>query len=138
MAGFIAQIAPAAKEIQEKYRILPSIIIGQAILESNWGKSILAVQGYNLFGIKGNYNGQSIEVRSLEYGWDGEKSYIVNRFKKYPSWYESMADLEVLYVNGVSWDRTKYKKVIGETDYKKAALKFRDQAMPRTPNLLNF
>ena len=63
MAGFIAQIAPAAKEIQEKYRIFPSIIIGQAILESKWGKSILAVQGYNLFGINGNYNGQSIEIR---------------------------------------------------------------------------
>ena len=63
MAGFIAQIAPAAKEIEEKYRILPFIIIGQAILESNWGKSILAVQGYNLFGINGNNNGQSIEVR---------------------------------------------------------------------------
>lgn len=32
-----------------------------------------------------------------------------------------MADLAVLYVNGVSWDRKKYKKVIGETDYKKEA-----------------
>ena len=121
MSDFINQIAPAAKGIQEKYRILPSIVIGQAILESNWGKSVLAVQGYNLFGIKGNYNGQSIEVRSLEYDREGEKNYIINRFKKYPSWYESMADLALLYVNGVSWDRAKYKKVIGETDYKKAA-----------------
>jgi len=39
---FIDRIAPYAQELQKGYGILPSIIIGQAILESDWGQSSLA------------------------------------------------------------------------------------------------
>ena len=36
----------------EKYNILPSITVGQAILESNWGQSKLTKDSNNIFGIK--------------------------------------------------------------------------------------
>lgn len=122
--SFISEIAPHAQRIHKEYGILASLVIAQAILESNWGKSGLAVNGKNLFGIKGSYNGQSITMQTTEYKKvNGENvPYPVNAaFRKYPSWYESLCDLANLYKNGVSWDRNKYKNIIGETDYKKAA-----------------
>jgi flagellum-specific peptidoglycan hydrolase FlgJ len=42
MSNFIQEIAPFAQRIQEKYNILASLVIAQACLESNFGKSGLA------------------------------------------------------------------------------------------------
>ena len=50
--SFINLILDGAIENYKEYKILPSITIGQAILESGWGKSELAVSHNNLFGIK--------------------------------------------------------------------------------------
>ncbi|GIN88751.1 hypothetical protein J6TS2_51370 [Heyndrickxia sporothermodurans] len=47
---------------------------------------------------------------------------VKTAFRKYSTWYESLQDLATLYLNGVSWDRNKYKKIIGETDYIRAAM----------------
>lgn len=117
--SFIADIAPHAQKIQSNYNILASLIIAQACHESNFGKSGLATNGKNLFGVKGTYKGNSVNMRTWE-EVDGKKVYIDANFRKYPSWYESFQDLANLYINGVSWDKDKYKAVIGETDYKKA------------------
>lgn len=117
--NFIQSLAPHAQKIWNKYHILASLVMAQACLESNFGKSGLAQKGKNLFGIKGKYEGQCITMRTAEYK-KGEKYYINATFRKYPSYYESLEDLALLYCNGVSWDRSKYHKIIGETDYKKA------------------
>lgn len=132
--SFITEIAPFAQRIQMEYDILTSLIIAQAIHESNWGKSGLAVKGKNLFGIKGSYNGQSVTMRSAEYDRNGNKYYIDAIFRKYPTWYESLLDLANLYKNGVSWDRNKYNKIIGETDYKKAAKAVQAAGYASDPN----
>ncbi len=50
---FIKQVAPEAQAMQNRYHVLASITIAQAILESDWGSSQLASQYHNLFGIKG-------------------------------------------------------------------------------------
>lgn len=47
---FIERLVPHAQELQDGYGVLPSIILGQAILESNWGKSTLASKYNNLSG----------------------------------------------------------------------------------------
>lgn len=49
---FIKSILDGAKSSYNKYGILPSITMAQAILESGWGSSELAVAHNNLFGIK--------------------------------------------------------------------------------------
>lgn len=122
MSDFIKEIAPHAQKIHQKYDILASLIIAQACLESNFGRSGLAQKGHNLFGVKGAYNGQSITMPTTEY--KNGKAYKVNAaFRKYPSWYESLEDLAKLYTNGVSWDRNKYRSIIGEKDYKRACKK---------------
>ncbi|NNU94851.1 LysM peptidoglycan-binding domain-containing protein [Geobacillus sp. NFOSA3] len=133
MNDFIREIAPFAQRIQEKYNILASLVIAQACLESNFGKSGLAQKGKNLFGIKGSYNGQSITMPTTEYR-DGKQYKINAAFRKYPSWYESLEDLAKLYINGVSWDRNKYKPIIGETNYVMACKKVQECGYATDPN----
>jgi flagellum-specific peptidoglycan hydrolase FlgJ len=130
---FIKSIAPHAQRIQEKYKILASLVIAQACLESNFGKSGLAQKGKNLFGIKGSYKGQSVTMRTHEYE-RGKKVLIDVPFRKYPSWYESLEDLARLYHNGVSWDKNKYRPIIGETNYILACQKVQECGYCTDPN----
>ena len=51
--NFLRNIAPAVLISAAKYNIPPSVIFGQAILESGWGRARLAKQYIYLFGIKG-------------------------------------------------------------------------------------
>ena len=64
---FIDQVKDGAIRGWEKYQILPSLTIAQACLESGFGTSELAKKGNNLFGIKGDYNGNSITIKTKEY-----------------------------------------------------------------------
>ncbi|TWK60637.1 phage tail protein [Bacillus licheniformis] len=118
---FIKEIAPDAQRVYKKYDILASLIIAQACLESAWGTSGLVQKGKNLFDIKGTYNGQYVLMWTTEYDKSGNATKVQARFRKYPSWYESIQDLAKLYVNGTSWDPNHYKAVVGEKDYKKAS-----------------
>jgi flagellum-specific peptidoglycan hydrolase FlgJ len=133
MLDFIKSLVPHAQRIQEKYKILASLIISQACLESNFGRSGLAQKGKNLFGIKGSYNGQSVTMRTHEYQ-RGKKIWIDASFRKYPSWYESLEDLAKLYINGVSWDKNKYRSIIGETNYVMACKKVQECGYCTDPN----
>lgn len=119
--NFIKDIVGHAQRIQREFHILTSLIVAQAIHESNWGRSGLAVNGKNLFGVKGSYNGQSITMKTWEvYG--GKNVFVDAPFRKYPSWYESIKDLADLYKTGLRSEKVnRYRFVLGETDYKKAA-----------------
>ncbi|GIN26813.1 MULTISPECIES: phage tail protein [Bacillus] len=117
---FIKEIAPDAQRVYKKYDILASLIIAQACLESGWGTSELAQKGKNLFGIKGTYNGQYVLMWTTEYDKNENPTRVQAKFRKYPSWTESIQDLANLYVNGTSWNPNQYKVVVGEKDYKKA------------------
>ena len=63
---FIQMILPAAMEGYKKYKILPSLTLAQAALESAWGKSHIQ---HNLFGIKAtsSWKGKVAEVSTTEY-----------------------------------------------------------------------
>ena len=62
---FLQDIAPAALISAHEHRIPPSIILGQAIFESGWGRSNLAANFNNLFGIKGTGE-QTVKIRTFE------------------------------------------------------------------------
>lgn len=51
---FLQAVVPAAEESQKQTGIPASITIAQAILESGWGKTRLADEFNNFFGIKAN------------------------------------------------------------------------------------
>lgn len=130
---FINKLAPAAQASQEKYKLLSSITLAQGILESNWGKSGLATKGNNLFGIKGKYNNQSVIMQTSEYV-NGQWIKVDAEFRKYPSWNESVTDHTLLLVNGTSWNRDLYKKVVNATDYKVAANELQKAGYATDPN----
>ena len=46
---FIEEIAPTIQKVAASYGVRPSIIIAQAVLESNYGTNLLAVKYHNLF-----------------------------------------------------------------------------------------
>ncbi|PLR72340.1 N-acetylmuramoyl-L-alanine amidase [Bacillus sp. UMB0728] len=120
---FINEIAPYAMKVSKESNVLASVMMAQAVLESSMGRSVLAVEGKNLFGIKGEYNGQSIEAKTTEYKLENGEHIpysITTKFRKYPSWYESFRDLANKYVNGVSWNKFLYSAVVGEKDYRNA------------------
>ena len=87
---FIESISDGAISNYNKYGILPSITMAQAILESGWGNSELAVTHNNLFGIKADsrWNGAIATIVTSE---NYNDSTIAN-FRKYDSINESIED----------------------------------------------
>lgn len=88
--NFIDSLTDSAIENYKKYKILPSITISQAILESSWGESRLSSEFNNLFGIKANssWKGESVSLKTNEY----YNKTIVDKFRKYNSPKESIDD----------------------------------------------
>ena len=65
--AFLDSIIPDAYKLANDNDLYASVMIAQAILESNWGASGLsAAPYYNLFGIKGTYNGKGVTFYTLE------------------------------------------------------------------------
>ena len=102
---FISQIGETARQLGQENDLYASIMIAQAILESNSGRSALsAAPHHNLFGIKGQYAGQS-------------NTYNVNaEFRSYPSYVESLQD----YVTILKHSRYTYAWKSNTTSYMNA------------------
>lgn len=116
---FLSTIKEGCIQGWRDHAVLASISGAQAILESNWGKSTLALQANNLFGIKGDYNGESFSVETKEF-INKVFKIVEATFRKYPSWSESITDHSAFFTSS-DWRKTNYAAVVGETDYKKAA-----------------
>ena len=100
---FLRNIIPAAKNVARGKDIYTSVMIAQAALESGWGTSALSkAPNHNLFGVKGSYNGQSVNMQTLEDS-GGQNYYSIQaNFRKYPSYQESLEDYVDKIVNGIS------------------------------------
>lgn len=88
---FIAELGPTARKIAQEHDLYASVLIAQAILESNWGQSDLAGKHHNLFGIKGQYQGQGVLMPTTEC-LNGHDCQVTASFRKYPSVKESLQD----------------------------------------------
>ncbi len=111
--AFIELIGSAAVVAYGKYKILPSLTIAQAILESNWGKSGLSKECYNFFGMKWR-EGCGCEYKEYltkEQRKDGSYYTVKAKFRKYPS---VEAGIEGYY-NFLSGYK-RYHNLIGEID----------------------
>ncbi|GED71383.1 hypothetical protein BRE01_50850 [Brevibacillus reuszeri] len=128
---FIAKIAPAAAEDMRRTRVPASLTIAQAILESNWGKSGLAVNANNLFGIKGTGTAGSVLMPTTEYVNKQPIKTNAN-FRKYNNWSESIANHSALILNGTRDKPTRYHGVLG-VDYKTACYAIKDGGYATDP-----
>lgn len=129
---FITAVKDGARKGWDTYQVLPSISIAQAILESDWGRSGLAQKGKNLFGIKGDYKGESVTMETSEYTSDGRWVRVDAAFRKYPDWNASIEDHGGFFTS-TPWRVDNYADVIGETDYKKAAQALSDAGYATDP-----
>ena len=128
---FIESVAPGAINGWNKYGVLPSVTVAQAIIESGWGRSGLATQAHNLFGIKGSYNGNSVTMPTREvYG--GRSVYINDAFRAYANNSQSVEDHgSFLYVN------SRYHNLLGDTNYASVARKLQADGYATDPNYAN-
>jgi peptidoglycan hydrolase FlgJ len=115
-ADFVNRVWSHAADAAQLLGVQPQFIVGQAALESGWGKyEIRAADGqpsHNLFGIKagGNWKGQSVEKSTVEYV-NGVAVKTVDKFRVYASYSESFRD----YANLLR-DNARYAGVIGQGD----------------------
>ena len=90
---FISQIGEPARQLGQDNNLYASVMIAQAILESGSGQSGLSASPhYNLFGIKGHYDGQSASMQTWEDDGQGNAYTINDDFRSYPSYVESLQD----------------------------------------------
>lgn len=125
--NFIDDIAYEAQNLQNQTHLFASITIAQAILESDWGRSQLATEANNLFGIKGTYNNQS-SIMPTDEVINGERITIDDSFKKYATIQESMVD-HINFLKGAT-----YEPIKTSNNYKEAAIALQNGGYATDPN----
>jgi len=109
---FIQKIGEAARKVGQENDLYASVMIAQAILESASGQSLLSkAPNYNLFGIKGTYNGRGISFATQEDLGNGLYYATQATFKQYPNYDESLKDYAKLLKEGTSGDANFYEGV---------------------------
>ncbi len=100
--AFISAIAPGAMAAQSRYGVPAAVTIAQAIDESGWGQSALALRDHNLFGIKGTGPAGSDALPTREYE-NGQWVTVTAQFRVYHNVAESIADHSELLATGSSY-----------------------------------
>lgn len=103
-AEFVQQMLPHAQAAEQATGVPASYILGQAALESGWGRGEIrhadGRSSFNLFGIKatGGWQGDSAAVGTTEYV-GGQPVRQVERFRSYGSYAEAFTDYARLLAN---------------------------------------
>ncbi|MET3558019.1 flagellum-specific peptidoglycan hydrolase FlgJ [Streptococcus rupicaprae] len=117
-SAFIEIVGATAKELANKHDLYASVMVAQAILESDWGQSQLTKEANNLFGIKGDYWGKSYEIETAEDDGTGKRYTIMAKFRRYPTYHASLKDNARLLRKGL----------IGAPDFYAGAWRSRTQS----------
>jgi flagellar protein FlgJ len=96
-AAFVDRMWPHALEAQRSTGVPAAFVVGQAALESGWGRQEIrhadGRSAHNLFGIKAGagWKGDTVDVTTTEYV-DGRPRRTVERFRAYGSYAEAFRD----------------------------------------------
>lgn len=136
-ADAIKKVGPLFTADQKKSGILASVSLAQFILESDYGKSELAQNANNIFGMKCSLSGNTWSGSS----WDGKSKYtkktqeqnadgsmvtITADFRKYLCLEDSIADHSAYLLGAMNGKKLRYDGLKGCTDYKKAVKIIKD------------
>lgn len=116
--SFVDKMRVPAEQASLSTGIPAHLILGQAALESGWGKREIKMadgsDSHNLFGIKAgrDWKGKVAEVTTTEYH-NGVARQQVERFRAYGSYAESFQDYASLLSNN-----PRYSGVVGQADAK--------------------
>lgn len=96
-AGFVQAMWPHAVAAQRQSGTPAHLVIGQAALESGWGRRQIrhadGTPSFNVFGIKAgrHWTGRTVETTTTEFV-DGKPIRVRERFRAYGSYAEAFAD----------------------------------------------
>jgi flagellar protein FlgJ len=99
--AFVQRLLPHAREASAGSGIPAAFMLGQAALETGWGRSeIRAADGrnsHNLFGIKagGSWKGDTVDIVTTEYV-NGKPQKQVDSFRAYDSYADAFRDYAAL------------------------------------------
>jgi peptidoglycan hydrolase FlgJ len=108
---FVQQHQEAAKAASESSGIPAAHILGQAALETGWGKRVIRTadgkDSHNLFGIKATsgWTGKVAEVTTTEY-IGGQPRKVTAKFRAYDSYEEAFKDHARLLTQGKRYQAT--------------------------------
>ncbi|WP_233865208.1 flagellar assembly peptidoglycan hydrolase FlgJ [Paraburkholderia adhaesiva] len=95
--AFVDKLANSAQQTSASTGIPARFIIGQAALESGWGKREIrkadGTSSHNVFGIKASkdWTGKTVSTVTTEYV-NGEPRHVVEKFRAYDSYEDAMTD----------------------------------------------
>lgn len=133
----VKKVASLFTADQKKSGILASVSLAQFILESGYGKSELAQNANNCFGMKkvlsGNnwdgsvWDGKSIYTKKTQEDDGTGKLYTITAdFRKYECVEDSIADHSAYLLGAMNGTKKRYAGLSWEKDYKKAAQIIKD------------
>lgn len=139
--GFVETIGQLAHQDMLRSGVLASVTAAQAIIESNSGKSDLALHANNLFGMKlelsnSVWTGGSYRKQTLEY-LDGKYIKIYADFRKYTSYAQSVADHSNYLTTAKNGSKLRYAGIAGCRDYQKTAQIIKNGGYATAPNYVS-
>jgi len=87
--AFISDILPGVLHAAREHGLPPSVTIAQAIHESGWGRSRLAQDHHNLFGVKATRSQRAVTMATREHD-SGEARTVRSRFRSFADLDESI------------------------------------------------
>lgn len=128
----VARIGALCRADMEKSGVLASVSAAQFILESGYGKSELAQEANNCFGMKKSLSGNTwggsawdsssiYTKQTQEQNSDGSYVTITADFRKYPCIEDSIADHSAYLLGAQNGDGLRYDGIKGNTDYRAVA-----------------
>jgi hypothetical protein len=80
--AFLAAILPQVLRSSQRHRLPPSVALAQAVLESGWGRSRLAREHHNLFGVKAGGHQGGVAMPTREH-LEGGEAMVHSRFRAF-------------------------------------------------------
>lgn len=136
-AQVVAKVGPLFTADQRASGVLASVSMAQFLLESAYGKSELAQNANNCFGMKKSLSGNSwagskwdgssvYSKQTKEQHADGTYTTITADFRKYACVEDSIADHSAYLIGAKNGTALRYAGLKGETDYRVAAQIIKD------------
>lgn len=145
-ANIVAKVGPLFTADQKKTGVLASVSMAQFILESAYGKSELAQNANNCFGMKsrlsGNtwsgstWDGSSYLKKTQEYT-NGQYITVTASFRKYSCIEDSIADHSAYLLGAMNGSKKRYDGLKGMTNYRAAIQLIKDGGYATSPTYVD-
>lgn len=145
-SDIVAKVGPLFTADQKKTGVLASVSMAQFLLESAYGKSELAQNANNCFGMKsrlsGNtwsgstWEGSSYLKKTQEYT-NGQYITVTASFRKYSCIEDSIADHSAYLLGAMNGSKKRYDGLKGMTDYRAAIQLIKDGGYATSPTYVD-